>query len=298
MTGVDLRELSAIRAADPGAIARAYRRRRRRPLTGEDGKLLLIAADHPARGALGAAGDDLAMADRTELLERLLVALHRPGVDGLLAAPDVVEDLLLLGALDGKVVIGSMNRGGLPGAVFEADDRFTAYDADGIERFGLDGGKMLLRIDPEDPASVATLESCANAVTALAKHGLTALVEPFMARRSGGRLANDLVVEAVVRSAAIAAALGATSAFTWLKLPVVEHMDRVAAATSLPVVLLGGETSADPEATYAAWREALALPTVRGLAVGRSMLYPSDGDVARAVDTAVGLLGRNERKKA
>ncbi len=40
---------------------------------------------------------------------------------------------LLLGALDGKVVIGSMNRGGLAGTVFEVDDRFTAYDAAAVD---------------------------------------------------------------------------------------------------------------------------------------------------------------------
>jgi 5-deoxy-glucuronate isomerase len=69
------------------------------------------------------------MADRYDLLSRLLIALGRPGVDGLLATADIVEDLLLLGALDGKIVIGSMNRGGLQDAVFELDDRFTGYDA-------------------------------------------------------------------------------------------------------------------------------------------------------------------------
>ena len=56
-------------------------------------------------------------------------ALSRPGVNGVLGTPDILEDLLLLGALDGKVVIGSMNRGGLAGTAFEIDDRFTAYDA-------------------------------------------------------------------------------------------------------------------------------------------------------------------------
>ncbi len=81
------------------------------------------------------------------------MALARPGVDGVLGTPDIVEDLLLLGALDGKVVIGSMNRGGLPGTAFEIDDRFTAYDAGEHRRHGLDGGKMLLRIDPGDPAT-------------------------------------------------------------------------------------------------------------------------------------------------
>jgi len=93
---------------------------------------MLIAADHPARGALGVRNDPLAMGDRRELLERLVVALARPGVDGVLATPDVVEDLLLLGALDDRVVVGSMNRGGLAGSVSELDDRFTAYDAAGI----------------------------------------------------------------------------------------------------------------------------------------------------------------------
>ena len=46
----------------------------------------------------------------------------------------------------------------------------------------------------------------------------------------------------------------------------------------------------DPNETYAAWQAALALPSVRGLVVGRTMLYPADDDVAKAVDTAVSLV--------
>ena len=65
------------------------------------------------------------------------LALSRPGVDGVLGTADIIEDLLLLGALDDKVVIGSMNRGGLAGTVFEIDDRFTGYDAAAIARDGL-----------------------------------------------------------------------------------------------------------------------------------------------------------------
>ena len=79
----------------------------------------------------------MAMADRGELLDRLVTALRRPGVDGVLGTPDVLEDLLLLGALDDKVAIGSMNRGGLQGSVFELDDRFTAYDAATVAADGL-----------------------------------------------------------------------------------------------------------------------------------------------------------------
>ena len=121
---------------------------------------MIIACDHPARGALGAAGRTMAMASRTELLDRLVTALARPGVDGLLATADIAEDLLLLGALEDKVVFASTNRGGLQGSAFEMDDRNTGYDVPGVIEAGFDGAKMLVRIDLDDPATVATLEQC------------------------------------------------------------------------------------------------------------------------------------------
>jgi len=280
--------LAETRAVRPEAVAEAAARRTRRPaLLGATGRLMLIAADHPARGALAAGGDPLAMADRGELLDRLCTALERPGVDGVLATPDVAEDLLLLGALDGKVVVGSMNRGGLAGTSFEIDDRFTAYSADAIAASRLDGGKMLLRVDDGDPATPRTLAGCARAVSALAGHGLMAMVEPFIARRVDGRVRNDLTPEAMIRAIAIASGLGTTSARTWLKVPVVPDMERVMAASTLPALILGGEVADDPRAARDGWRRAMRLPTVRGLVAGRSLLYPADGDVAGAVDAAV-----------
>lgn len=288
---VPVRELVVVRSRQPGRIAElAASRPAPSGLSGSTGRLLLVAADHPARGALRAGADALAMGDRGALLERLATALSRPGVDGVLGTADIVEDLLLMGVLDEKVVIGSMNRGGLAGTAFEIDDRFTAYDAAAIRRTGLQGGKMLLRIDPDDRATAATLESCARAVGELADHGLMAIVEPFICRRVEGRVRNDLTVDAVIRSATVAAGLGWTSAHTWLKLPVVEEMDAVLAATTLPVLLLGGEVSADQDTQFAAWQKALANRQVRGMVLGRSMLYPPDDDVAAAVDTVVGML--------
>ena len=78
----------------------------------------------------------MAMADRRSLLARLVEALHHPDVDGVLGTPDVIEELLLLGALEDKVVIGSMNRGGLDGATWTMDDRFTGFDAESIAACG------------------------------------------------------------------------------------------------------------------------------------------------------------------
>ncbi len=287
----EIAELTGIRARRPAAVAEAAARRLRRPSPlGPSGRLMIIAADHPARGALASGDRPFAMADRADMLGRLCVALERPGVDGVLGTPDVIEDLLLLGALDAKVVIGSMNRGGLVGAAFEIDDRFTAYDAGTIAGQGLDGGKMLLRIDDEDPATVRTLEACAHAVTGLAREGLMAMVEPFVSRREGGRVRNVLTADAMTRAVSIASGLGATSAHTWLKVPVVQEMERVMAASTLPALLLGGEVAADRDATLAGWRKALTLPTVMGLVVGRTLLYPPGDDVAAAVDAAVEVL--------
>ena len=290
-TALRIDDLLATRVREPGRVgAKAAARQQPAGLVGETGRLLLVAADHPARGALRAGARPTAMADRVSLLDRLCVALARPGIDGVLGTADVVEDLLLLGALEGKVVIGSMNRGGLAGTVFEIDDRFTGYTADAIAGAGLQGGKMLLRIDPHDPATAPTLRACAEAVDALAARGLMAMVEPFICERVDGRVRNRLDAEDVVRSATVAAGLGGTSAHTWLKLPVVPDMDQVLGATTLPVVLLGGEVADDQGAQRETWRKALALPTAAGMVVGRSLLYPPDDDVAGAVDAVVELM--------
>jgi DhnA family fructose-bisphosphate aldolase class Ia len=283
-------EINEVRARDPRRIRRLLAARQRRELLGPDGRLMIVACDHPARGALGAAGNPTAMASRTELLARLVTALSRPGVDGLLATADIAEDLLLLGALEGKLVFSSLNRGGLQGASFEIDDRNTGYDVRGTVEARFDGLKMLTRIDLSDPGTVATLERQGQVITELNRAELIAMVEPFMSSRVGGKIVNDLSPDAVIKSVQIAQGLGASSAYTWMKLPVVHEMERVMDSTTLPTLLLGGDPDGAPDETYAAWQAALALPSVRGLVVGRTMLYPADDDVAKAVDTAVSLV--------
>ncbi|MFD3489189.1 deoxyribose-phosphate aldolase [Streptomyces sp. NPDC058690] len=286
-------DLVRLRVRHPEAVTEAAARRRRRPLVGDSGRLMIIAADHPARGSFAVGEHELAMANRFELLERLCLALSRPGVDGVLATADILDDLLLLGALENKVVVGSMNRGGLAGASFELDDRFTGHRPDDLARLGFDAGKLLLRIDYDDPGSLDTMHATARAIDAMAAHRLPVFVEPFLCRRVDGKVRNDLGASAVTTSIAIASGLAGTSAYTWLKVPVTENPDdmaRVMETSTLPAVLLGGEVGGDQEGAYEKWRRALRLPTVQGLVVGRSLLYPVDGDVAGAVDTAVALL--------
>ena len=138
---LDFEKLRETRASNPEALTDAYKNRKRRKVIEGDGKIFVIAADHPARGALAVRDDATAMADRYKLLERLAIALENPGVDGVLGTPDILDDLALLGLLDGKLAVASMNRVGLKGASFEMDDRFAQHNFEAIKRDGLDMAK-------------------------------------------------------------------------------------------------------------------------------------------------------------
>jgi DhnA family fructose-bisphosphate aldolase class Ia len=285
----DYADVTNLRAADPAAVAKAWQARTTRPTVRGDGQLMIVAADHPARGALAVGARPTAMNNRLDLLDRLRAALADPGVDGVLATADILDDLLLLGALEDKVVFSSFNRGGLAGSSFELDDRMTGATAASTAAAKMNGGKMLCRIDLDDPGTVATLAACAQAVDELAANGLIAMLEPFMSSRVDGKVRNDLSPDAVIKSVHIGQGLGSTSAYTWMKLPVVDEMDRVMESTTMPTLLLGGDPT-DPDEAFASWEKALSLPAVRGLIVGRTLLYPPDDDVAGAVATAVKLV--------
>jgi hypothetical protein len=65
-------------------------------------------------------------------------------------------------------------------------------------------------------------------------------------------------------------------------------MERVADAFTLPALLLGGEIGDRPDEKFDRWRKALTMPNVRGLVVGRNLLYPADDDVAAARARSLG----------
>ena len=114
-------------------------RARRRAIT-EDGRLVILAADHAARGIMSSGIDELGMANRVNYIGRILrVICGNPQIDGVMGTPDVLEDLLLLNYLnkehgggdflDGRLLIGCMNRLGLKDAIFELDDGLSGYSA-------------------------------------------------------------------------------------------------------------------------------------------------------------------------
>jgi DhnA family fructose-bisphosphate aldolase class Ia len=285
------RELIEARVFSPETLQGALVTRRRRSIPGTDGNLLILAADHTARGMLAASGDPLAVADRYTLLDRLVRALAIPGVDGVLASADILEELAWLGALDERLAIGTMNRGGIIGASWEIDDRMTAYDAEHVEACGLDGGKTLLRIDHGDPSVARTIESVAAVTTQLADRRIMAMIEPLpYVKDATGRAVLDPSPEALVKVVAIASGLGASSAYTWLKIPGSDRMSEVAGATTMPVLMLGGDPGADADRTFARWQASMREPNVRGLVAGRALLYPHGEEVEQAVARAASIV--------
>jgi DhnA family fructose-bisphosphate aldolase class Ia len=261
--------------------------RRRRKQKTKDGNLLILAADHTARGKISLGLDPIAMSDRYTLLDRLTRCLAIPEVDGVLASADILEELGWLGALDNKLAIGTMNRGGIIGAKRELDDRLTSYDADHIESMGLDGGKTLIRIDYSDPSVARTIETVAALTTQLADRKLMAMIEPLPYKKSAeGMAILDDSDEALIKVVAIASGLGSSSAYSWLKVPATNRMSEVAGATSLPVLMLGGEPEGNPDELFNRWTLGMKVLNVRGLVAGRSLLYPVNGDSESAVRRA------------
>ncbi|MFM1917155.1 MAG: hypothetical protein RJB01_670 [Actinomycetota bacterium] len=279
--------ITEVRVREPEALRLSLKGRARRSLIGPDGNLFIVAADHTARGMLAVGDDPLAVADRYTLLNNIVAALSVDDVDGVMASADILEELALLGVLEKKLAIATMNRGGIIGARWELDDRLTAYDPRHIEEYGLDGGKLLLRIEHTDPGVARTLELSARLTTELADRRLMCMVEPlpYLVDETG-RARLDTSVESLIKVIAIASGLGSSSAYTWLKVPAVDRMGEVAGATTMPIVMLGGDPGANADKVFALWRVAMAQHNVRGLVAGRALLYPSDGDVVRAVTAA------------
>ncbi len=289
--------ITEIRIARPEVVeVEAQARQRRNRLT-TDGRLLILAADHPARMVLGAGDDPLAMGNRWRLLARILRVLTAHEVDGLMATPDVLEELFIVnslekaqggqGFLDGKVLLGCMNRGGLAGTAFELDDRMTAFTPERIAAMHLDGAKVMFRLDVNEPASAVTIGYCVDAVNACYRLGLPVFLEALPVERVAGSYKVIKTADALVKIVSVASGLGASSLRTWLKIPYCEEFHRVAAATTCPILLLGGESRGDPRGLLAELAAGMAAgATVRGALVGRNVTYPGRED-PQAVALAV-----------
>ncbi|MCR4424831.1 MAG: deoxyribose-phosphate aldolase [Firmicutes bacterium] len=282
--------ITAVRVDYPGAIMEEALARGRREVLAPDGKLCILACDHPARRVTSALGDPTAMGDRHDYLGRILRVMSHPEIDGVMATPDIIEDLLIVSHLlrrhrgggsflDGKILIGCMNRGGLAGTVFELDDAMTSYTVESMVAHRLDAAKMMFRLDPSNPDSLATMVYCAEAMNALNRVKMPVFLEPLPIEKTDCGYRVKKTSLDMIQTIGVASAMGESTARLWLKIPIVPEFERVARSTTLPLLLLGGESSGNPTEVIREFRRALnAGANVRGALIGRNVLYPGDVD--------------------
>lgn len=274
-------------------VKREANERVRREILTNDGALMIIAADHPARGMMSSGVDGLGMAQRVNFLGRILrVICGNPQVDGVMGTPDVLEDLILFSYLvkqhggedflPNRVLIGCMNRLGLKDAVFELDDGLSAYKACYTKEMGIDGVKLMFRYDPKSLDSRKTIEYCLKAMNECHEHEVPVFLEALAVESKDGKPQQKSDIKSLIQAVCIANGLSTSSVGTWLKLPYIKDYSGltykdVITATSYPVLVLGGAATGQPEELVTNVHEAMEAGASGGL-IGRQILFPADYD--------------------
>ncbi len=299
-----LTKITEVRVKDPECSARTARARKRRSNLTLDGKLNILAADHPARRVTKVGDDPVRMADRHGYLARIVRVLQSNVVDGVMATMDVLEDLLILhhlileaggpGILDDRLLIASLNRGGLAGAGWEMDDPITGASPATCAALKLDGAKLLLRLCDEETSSLDTMLYCSRAITEMNALDLPTFLEPLPVVKENNNYKVVKTAAALAKIVGVASALGDSSRYLWLKLPYCENYQVVADATTLPILLLGGESVGDATPLLREIAAGLSAgANVRGALVGRNVLYPGPEDPLVVAQAAGSIIHHN-----
>ena len=242
-----------------------------------DGRLLILAADHRARGV-----------PTVERYDDYLAALRAAMAhcDGILATAQPLGDIAgsdIAGSdIAGDGGLGrdvrtylSLNRTGLAGSAFELDDRLVAT----VGRAAADGWtgvKLMTRIAPDDSHGAAALELLGRVLEEARSAKMEALIEPIFWRDGAMSRAPDDIVLAAIIAHDIGSPL--------LKVPVpfvpagphrIAAVRRVVESVGVPVLFLGG-----PLQVVGAPVDQVAQDVIdgggAGLAVGRAIIEDPD----------------------
>lgn len=298
-------EVTELRVKNPNLAKEELAKRKKRDVIAPDGKLCILAADHPARSVTRVGNQPAGMGHRLDYLGRIVRVLAASNIDGLMATSDIIDEVALInhlvkkrggkGFLDDKVLLGSMNRTGLSGAEHEMMDRTSSYmTGKRIKEMNLDGAKLLWRWVPtgekNDRYALETMERCAKAVEECAELNLPIFVEPLPMLKTETGYKMDLRADNIIKACGVGSALGYYTGHTWLKIPYCEDFARVAKSTSCPILLLGGESTGRPSGTIEDFVRGMgAGPNVRGALVGRNVLFCGEDDPA-AIAEAINLV--------
>lgn len=246
--------------------------------SGSGHRVLVLAADHRARGVVTIEGYPSYLGALQEALGHC---------DALMASAQPLRDLVASGHASGKATYLSLNRTGLAGSSFEADDRLVA-SVEAAARAGCTGVKLMTRVDLQDRATPGALELLGRVLEQAAAAGLEAMVEPLS--WANGRL--DRSTEGILRAAVVAHDMGAPL----LKVPVpaapegaqrVEATARVVNSVGVPVLLLGGPRRSSRSELLAELADGLEGGAA-GAVVGRALYEdPEPAGMAQLVSDLV-----------
>lgn len=247
-------------------------------------KLVFAAADHNARMINEYNKNPIRLSNRREYLTRLIRMLQSDKIDGIEAAPDIIEDLLIASRLQreegkkeflkGKMLVGTVNRGGLKNTVWEMDDLPCCFTVDRIKKLNMDGVKFMLRINPADERSKNTLRYCAQAVNEAEKYGLPIFIEALYVETEGDGFVLRTDSESLCKVTGVAGALGCTGANKWLEIPLNPEYHIPTAATTGPVLVVPDEAESDPVQVVKEYTKEIGISdNIRGILLGRNVMY-------------------------
>ena len=290
-------QITETRISKPELLSTAAERRSKPEDLTYDGKLTLLVADQPGRRVTAAGSESLAMANRYEFLGRIVRVLGTE-FDGLIATSDVIEELLILdqltvaaGAdsfLDDTLLIASVNHSGLAGSAWELNNRPSSFSSDALAQLRLDGIKLSWRVDLQDKDSGQTLDDCAQVMEDAGRADLPIFFEALPVRKGAQGYETVTTPGELAMLAGVVSALGSSSDNLWLIMPPGQDFRQVSRATTLPLLIMGEELPLEPSALVDALAAGLkAGANVRGVAIGRSVLFAAGAEDPAAVAHAI-----------
>lgn len=247
-------------------------------------QLVFAAADHNARMITEYKSNPIGLSNRREYLTRLIRMLQSDKVDGVEATPDIIEDLILVNYLfrergwkdflRGKMLVGTVNRGGLKDTVWEMDDLRSCFTVDRIVGLRMDGVKFMIRLNPADARARKTLEYCAATINEAAAHGLPVFVEGLYVDTVDGRFVMRTDSVSLCKVVGVVGALGCTAANKWIEVPLNQEYTVPVSATTCPVLVVPDERAEKPLDVIKEYTEQIGISyQVRGILLGRNVMY-------------------------
>lgn len=250
-------------------------------------RLVFAAADHNARMINEYKGNLIGLSNRREYLTRLIRMLQSDQIDGIEAAPDIIEELIIANRLqreggkreflEGKMLVGTVNRGGLKNTVWEMDDLPLGFTVDRIKKLNMDGVKFMLRINPSDERSKNTLRYCAEAVNEAEKYSLPVFIEALYVETEGERFVLKTDSESLCKVIGVVGALGCTGANKWLEIPLNPEYQIPTAATTCPVLVVPDEIENEPVEVVKEYTKEIGISdNICGILLGRNVMYNTE----------------------